>query len=50
LTTNGILLADHVDALKDAGLQRITVSLDTLHADRFLRLTRFNASITPASM
>ena len=42
LTTNGILLADHVDALKDAGLQRVTVSLDTLHADRFLRLTRFN--------
>jgi GTP 3',8-cyclase len=42
LTTNGILLADHAAALKDAGLQRITVSLDTLHADRFLRLTRFN--------
>jgi len=42
LTTNGVLLADHVDALKEAGLQRITVSLDTLHADRFLRLTRFN--------
>jgi GTP 3',8-cyclase len=41
LTTNGILLADHVEALKDAGLQRVTVSLDTLHADRFLRLTRF---------
>ena len=42
LTTNGILLADHVEALKDAGLQRVTVSLDTLHADRFLRLTRFD--------
>jgi cyclic pyranopterin phosphate synthase len=41
LTTNGILLADHVEALKDAGLGRVTVSLDTLHADRFLRLTRF---------
>ena len=42
LTTNGILLADHVEALKDAGLQRVTVSLDTLHADRFQRLTRFD--------
>src|SRR5207344_2551074 len=42
LTTNGILLADHVEALKAAGLRRVTVSLDTLHADRFLRLTRFD--------
>ncbi|MEO8258072.1 MAG: GTP 3',8-cyclase MoaA [Acidobacteriota bacterium] len=42
LTTNGILLADHVDALKSAGLHRVTVSLDTLHADRFRRLTRFD--------
>ena len=30
LTTNGVLLADQVDALKAAGLGRITVSLDTL--------------------
>jgi cyclic pyranopterin phosphate synthase len=42
LTTNGVLLADHVDALKAAGLGRITVSLDTLHRDRFLKLTRFD--------
>jgi cyclic pyranopterin phosphate synthase len=42
LTTNGILLADHVEALKEAGLHRVTVSLDTLHADRFRRLTRFD--------
>jgi cyclic pyranopterin phosphate synthase len=40
LTTNGILLADQIDALKSAGLRRITVSLDTLHADRFKALTR----------
>ncbi len=40
LTTNGILLADQVDALRRAGLRRITVSLDTLHADRFAALTR----------
>ena len=42
LTTNGVLLADQIDALKAAGLGRITVSLDTLHADRFARLTRFD--------
>jgi GTP 3',8-cyclase len=40
LTTNGILLADQIDALAAAGLGRITVSLDTLHPDRFVRLTR----------
>ena len=37
LTTNGMLLADQIDALKAAGLRRITVSLDTLRADRFVR-------------
>jgi cyclic pyranopterin phosphate synthase len=42
LTTNGILLANQVDALKTAGLGRITVSLDTLRRDRFLALTRFD--------
>jgi cyclic pyranopterin phosphate synthase len=40
LTTNGILLADQIDALKTAGLRRITVSLDTLRADRFTALSR----------
>lgn len=30
LTTNGVLLAQQAPALKDAGLQRVTVSLDTL--------------------
>ena len=42
LTTNGVLLADQTDALKAAGLGRVTVSLDTLHADRFKALTRFD--------
>lgn len=40
LTTNGILLAPVADALRAAGLQRITVSLDTLDAARFQALTR----------
>jgi cyclic pyranopterin phosphate synthase len=40
LTSNGILLTDQADALKQAGLQRVTVSLDTLERDRFVALTR----------
>ena len=40
ITTNGVLLAAHVGALKDAGLHRLTVSLDTLDAVRFKALTR----------
>ncbi|MBI3490571.1 MAG: GTP 3',8-cyclase MoaA [Acidobacteria bacterium] len=42
LTTNGVLLADHIDALRAAGLGRITVSLDTLRPERFAALTRFD--------
>jgi len=42
LTTNGILLADQAEALRSAGLHRITLSLDTLKADRFQALTRFD--------
>jgi cyclic pyranopterin phosphate synthase len=42
LTTNGVLLADQVEALTSAGLRRITVSLDTLRRDRFVKLTRFD--------
>jgi cyclic pyranopterin phosphate synthase len=40
LTTNGILLADQAQDLYDAGLHRVTVSLDTLRPDRFRALTR----------
>src|SRR5262245_28069015 len=40
LTTNGILLADQAQALYDAGLRRINVSLDTLNEARFRQLTR----------
>ena len=40
MTTNGVLLAAHAQALKGAGLHRLTVSLDTLHRDRFRELTR----------
>ncbi len=40
ITTNGVLLAEHADALKEAGLHRVTVSLDTLRPERFAALTR----------
>jgi GTP 3',8-cyclase len=40
LTTNGILLAPVAQALYDAGLRRINISLDTLDPARFLELTR----------
>jgi len=40
LTTNGILLADQAELLKKAGLQRINISLDTLSAETFQRITR----------
>ena len=39
LTTNGLLLSDGVLALREAGLDRVTVSLDTLRPDRFRSLT-----------
>jgi cyclic pyranopterin phosphate synthase len=42
MTTNGVLLGQHASALKDAGLHRLTVSLDTLQQDRFQQLTRYD--------
>lgn len=40
MTTNGVLLAPQAQSLADAGLHRLTVSLDTLQPDRFHQLTR----------
>jgi cyclic pyranopterin phosphate synthase len=40
LSTNGLLLADQIDALADAGLRRVNVSLDTLRPDRFEAIAR----------
>jgi cyclic pyranopterin phosphate synthase len=39
LTTNGVLLPDQAQALRAAGLRRITVSLDTLQPERFRALS-----------
>jgi len=40
LTTNGMVLAAQAEALRRSGLGRLTVSLDTLRADRFEAYTR----------
>ncbi|HXU14169.1 MAG TPA: GTP 3',8-cyclase MoaA [Terriglobales bacterium] len=40
ITTNGHLLSDMAESLKDAGLNRITVSLDAVDPNRFARITR----------
>ncbi|WP_174274433.1 GTP 3',8-cyclase MoaA [Sphingomonas bacterium] len=40
LTTNGTRLADHARALRDAGLRRVNVSLDSRDPDRFRHITR----------
>ncbi len=40
LTTNGVLLAGRAHALRAAGLRRVTISLDTLQAERFRQLSQ----------
>ena len=40
MTTNGVLLTEHAEALRAAGLHRVTVSLDTLDPGRFRELAR----------
>ena len=41
LTTNGSQLTKYAQALKDVGVRRINVSLDTLQPDRFKSITRW---------
>ena len=40
LTTNGILLTEHAEALRRAGLRRLNISLDTLDAETFRKISR----------
>ena len=42
MTTNAVLLKPAVNDLKAAGLHRLTISLDTLQRDRFIKLARFD--------
>ena len=44
MTTNGSLLAPMAKELKEAGLQRVNVSLDTLDPDKFARVTRLGSA------
>src|SRR6202163_1780081 len=39
MTTNGVLFAEHAEELRAAGLQRVTLSLDTLRPEKFAALT-----------
>jgi len=43
MTTNGILLSGNAEKLKDAGLSRVNVTLDTLDAEKFRRITGVDA-------
>ncbi len=40
MTTNGILLEKYAQQLKDAGLQRVNISLDTIRPEKFKEITR----------
>ena len=40
LTTNGVKLSEQAQALKDAGVQRLNISLDSLRPEMFQQLTR----------
>jgi len=42
MTTNAVLLGGAAHDLKRAGLHRLTISLDTLQRDRFIKLARFD--------
>lgn len=44
VTTNGHLLADMARPLKDAGLDRVTVSMDAVNPDTFAKITRVPGS------
>ena len=41
MTTNGVLLSRLAKPLKEAGLQRVNISIDTLDPEKFRRLTRW---------
>lgn len=39
MTTNGVLLAEEAEALKQAGLNRVNISLDTLDPEKYKKIT-----------
>jgi GTP 3',8-cyclase len=42
LTTNGVLLAENAEKLYAGGIRHINVSLDTLHPEKFKKITGFD--------
>ncbi|MFS0593885.1 GTP 3',8-cyclase MoaA [Cytobacillus horneckiae] len=47
LTTNGVLLPKHAKALKDAGLKRVNISLDSLKDELFGEINGRNVGVGP---
>jgi cyclic pyranopterin phosphate synthase len=47
LTTNGVVLAGYAEGLKQAGLDRVTVSLDSLDEDVFKQMNGRRGSLAP---
>lgn len=45
MTTNGLLLPEMLDDLKDAGLTSVNISLDTLKEERFDEITRTTGNL-----
>jgi cyclic pyranopterin phosphate synthase len=45
MTTNGLLLKDKVNQLKDAGLQSVNISLDTFNENRFKSMTGIDGGV-----
>lgn len=39
LTTNGVLLKDHIESLRASGIRRLNISLDTLNPEKFKLIT-----------
>lgn len=50
MTTNGTLLPLYADQLKRAGLNRVTISLDSLNPDRFKQMNGRHISIKKCLM
>lgn len=44
MTTNGILLKDYAKDLKNAGLNRLNISLDTLNEEKYSQITKVGRS------
>jgi len=42
LTTNGVLLENHLDSLLNLGVKNVNLSLDSLDSERFFKITRRN--------